>query len=46
MNDPLRVHPDVGILETRDPRATPTAVRKQCERVASELLEDRIVVAA
>ena len=46
MNDPLRVHADVRILETRDPRAAPTAVRKQCERVSGVLLEDGIVVSA
>lgn len=46
MDDPLRVHPDVGILETRDALTTPAAVRKQRERVAGKLLEERIVVAA
>ena len=46
MNDSLRVHPDVRILEARDPLPAPAAMRKQRECVSGELLQDRIVVAA
>lgn len=46
MHDPLGMHPDVRVLETRDTQPTPVAVREKRERVAGILLEDRIVVAA
>jgi hypothetical protein len=44
MNHPLAVHADVGVLEGGNPLSASATYRKQRERIARELVEDRVVV--
>jgi hypothetical protein len=44
MNDPLRVHANVGVLEAGDSLPAAPAMRKKREGVAGELLQDWVVV--
>lgn len=46
MHDALHVDPHVRVLEPLDPLPAALAVRKEAERIAGDLLENRIVVMA
>ena len=46
MDDALHMHADVGVLEVFDTQAAAMAMRKERERVARDLVENRIVVSA
>ena len=44
MNDPWRVHADVGFLEAGDALPAAPAMRKERKRVARELFQDWVVM--
>ena len=46
MHDALHQHAHVRILEPVDARATEVAVRKECEYIAGDLLDEGITVTA
>lgn len=46
MHDALNVHPNIRVLELLDALSAPVAMGKERERIARDLIENRIVVAA